>query len=536
MPIPARALLAATATSLAASLVAQTGTIAGLDGSLTNHSSPTYFGRRGAAHPNGEIGFAYSYTMCNPGTVPIQWSAPMNPNHPMFAMMVVRESNGRMEQITDEATTYVKHSFSAANSASTCGGTCQTTGTGLRVNCTDTYGASTNANRHYLGPASEINPWTGVWEPVGSYFDRGDPDVGAPQNADGVRSLQGTAPVFTADPVKNRVTVKEQDLLTAGRKFYACHIVTRGEDGDLHWNNVGFREFTPNWNGSTWSFTNVGSWTQGSILNAWTGASLSFARNGEDDGHFLVAIKVTSLGGGMHHYEYAVHNFDNARGGASLRVPVCPTTTAGNITFRDTNGNPLDDWTATRVGNELVFQAPAGNPLNWNTIFNFGFDCNVAPASGEVVIDQARLGAGALAVNVPTQVPGGLASVTTLGPGCGSPAPALGTNSLPVIPNPGFALTVAATPSSLVGLLLANGPGNTQLAPGCTLWLDGSALLYGIYLADAAGQVLVPVAIPANPTLEGQVFDLQAVEAQSGAPVLGFLALSNGLAVAPACR
>src|SRR5687767_11710770 len=156
-------LLSVSLAALASPTLAQANTIPGLDGRLTNNTTPSHFGRRGPAHPNGEIGMSWAYTMCNPGAVPIQWTAPMNPNHPMFAMMVVRETNDRFEQITSSATTYVKHGFGAANSASTCGGTCQTTGTGLRVNCSDTYGASTNANRHYLAPASEIDPWTGMW-------------------------------------------------------------------------------------------------------------------------------------------------------------------------------------------------------------------------------------------------------------------------------------------------------------------------------------------------------------------------------------
>ncbi|MFY9342189.1 MAG: hypothetical protein WAT39_06860 [Planctomycetota bacterium] len=519
-----------------ASLTAQTGTIPGLDGSLTNNASPTYFGRRGAAHPNGEIGMSYSYTMCNPGSVPIQWTAPMNPNHPMFAMMVVIERNGRFEQITDNATTYVKHAFSAANSASTCGGTCQTTGTGLRVNCTDTYGASTNANRHYLAPSSEINPWTGVWPPVGSYIDRGEPDVGPPQNQDGIRSLSGTAPAFTADLVKNRVTLKEQDLLAAGRKFMCCHIVVAAEDGDLHWNNLGHRELVPAWNGTTWTFTNPVVFQSGSVLSKWTGAALSNARNGGDDGHFLVAVKVTPLGGGLYHYEYAVHNFDNHRGGATLRIPVCPTTPVTNVTFRDPNGNPLDDWTMSRSGAELVFTAPATNPLDWNNLFNFGFDCDVAPIAGSVVIDQARVGPGALSVAVNTQVPGGLARVTNLGPGCGTPVPALAANGLPLIPSSGFAFTVNGTANAPVFLFAALGPANLQVAPGCFQYVDGTYVTHGAYVANGSGLTTAPVPIPNTIALEGAVLDWQAAEAVVGGPLLGFLALSNGLEILVATR
>ena len=70
---------AALAAALLAPLGAQSNTIPGLDGSLTNHSGASYFGRRGSAYPNGEVSMCCSYTMCNPGTVPIAWTAPMNP-------------------------------------------------------------------------------------------------------------------------------------------------------------------------------------------------------------------------------------------------------------------------------------------------------------------------------------------------------------------------------------------------------------------------------------------------------------------------
>jgi hypothetical protein len=521
----------------AAVLPAQTGIIPGLDGSLTNNASPTYFGRRGPAHPNGEVALSYSYTMCNPGTVPIQWTAPMNANHPMFAMMVVRESNGRLEQITNDATTYVKHAFSAANTPSTCGGTCQTTGSGLRVNCTDTYGASTNANRFYLAPADEIDPWSGIWNPIGSYFDRGDPDVGAPLNTDGVRSLTSTSGGFPTDPVKNRVTLREQDLLTPGRLLYCCHIVVRGEDGDLHWNNLGHREVTATWNGTTWAFANPSAFVSGSVLNAWAGAAVASARNGDDDGHFLVAIKVTALPAGQWHYEYAVHNFDNRRGAATLRIPVNPTTPVTNITFRDPDGNLLNDWTSSRQGSELVFSAPAGNALKWNNIYNFAFDCDRPPEAGQVAVDQALTGPGALSIAINSQVPAGLASVTTVGPGCGTPnAPILGTNSEPILPSPAFALLFGGTAAAPVLVYAALGPANTLLAPGCTLYLDGTAVLHQALVANASGGALSTFPIPPNPALEGTVLRWQAAEVVAGGPLFGFLNLSNGIELLLATR
>src|SRR5262249_36371820 len=62
------------AIAIAGALAAQSNTVPGLDGRLTNNDGPTLLGRRGAAFPNGEVGMSYSYTMCNAGTVPIPWT------------------------------------------------------------------------------------------------------------------------------------------------------------------------------------------------------------------------------------------------------------------------------------------------------------------------------------------------------------------------------------------------------------------------------------------------------------------------------
>ena len=49
----------------------------------------TYWGRRGAAHPGGEVGLSMRNTMCNPGSVSIPWFAQMQENHPKFGPPVV---------------------------------------------------------------------------------------------------------------------------------------------------------------------------------------------------------------------------------------------------------------------------------------------------------------------------------------------------------------------------------------------------------------------------------------------------------------
>ena len=50
----------------------------------------------------------------------------------------------------------------------------QMSGTGslMGVNCSDTYGAGNNGDRNWLGPATELDPWLGTWNPI-QYHRRG---------------------------------------------------------------------------------------------------------------------------------------------------------------------------------------------------------------------------------------------------------------------------------------------------------------------------------------------------------------------------
>ena len=402
--------------ALVSSLAAQSNVVPGLDGKLEILDDITYWGRRGAAYPGGEIGLSMRNTMCNPGSVSIPWYAQMQENHPKFGFLITRLRNDRMEQISDRS--YCKHAFTSASTSGGCGPCNGIGGNQMGVTCSDTYTAGNNGSRFNLGPPDEIDPWLGTWNHLGSFFDQGLPNVGSPANNDGNQS-----PINVGDEVQNRVTVKESDLGIAGAQyFYGIQLIHQGEAVANRWDNLKSRGMTATWNGSGWTVGNstVGE-DFGSILRHWPGADLNSASNGNDDGRFFVASKVTPLGGGQFHYEYAVHNVDNHRGGATLRIPIDAGATASNFTFRDIDGDALNDWTAARAGNEIVFTAPASNPLNWNTIFNFGFDANFAPGQSFVALDEARVGPGALQVLVGAKAPSGasFAQATPVGQGCG---------------------------------------------------------------------------------------------------------------------
>lgn len=516
------------------------------DGALTDVGATTtsgfwYNGRTGT-YPNGEMAISFRNQLCNPGTVPVEWQSAgtsttqqMKTDHPKFGFLVCREVNGRFQQISDWS--MCKHAFASTNSTSTCGGTCVQPPNGGQqcgVKCSDVYGASTNASQTWLGPASEINPWLGTWAHVGSFFDVGRPgQAGYPLPSDGIRSLSTTG----LGAVHSRVRIQESQLqgtLTSGL-FFQIQVVHEGEAVENRGNNVMSRPFGLSWNGTSWSFLPPTlPPTYGSILTRWAGSSLGTGQNGDgtatgtDDGRFAVAVKVTGPTNGLWHYEYAVHNIDNHRGGASFRLPVCTSARVENLGARDIDQDASNDWTAAVSGGEIVFQAPAGNAHRWNQVRNFWFDSDAAPVSGAATIDQADPGPGALSFPVPTSVPGHV-PVVHLGSGCGTPAAELsGTAGLPVAGNAAFAIQVTSAPS-LPYVLLFSGPvGATTLAPGCDLFIDaGSFAILGAFTTDAAGIGLHTTGV--DPTWGD--LNLQAATLVANPPLLGLIGLSSAVRV-----
>lgn len=355
----------------------------------TNPNLDVYLGRldelsrlgRAGAYPNGEVGLAMSTTSCNVGTVDVPWHRPMNPDHPFISFLLVRTSNDRIEQVSNRS--YVKHGFYALSS-SQCD-ICQNgspTGTWLGVGCSDTYSVSSNSNNSYLGPADEINPWSGEWDPICSHFDKGQPPVSPPYDCDGIKES-----INPPDAPGNRVRVKDGEFLQSGTFYYQSYYVVLREGEDKRDNNWGSRRFIPSWSGTKWNITIPSSnpKVDGSVLQRWTGSTLTSATNGSDDGRILLAVKTFDLGNGTWRYEYAMQNRDNHRGVGSFEIPVCPNATVSQEYFGDIDSNAGNDWSITRTSTSLVFDT-ASNPLKWNSIFNFSFVADVAPDTGATLM------------------------------------------------------------------------------------------------------------------------------------------------------
>jgi hypothetical protein len=366
----------------------QGNVVPGRDAQLFSLNGMSMLGRIGT-YPDGFNGLSMSTTVCNVGAGSIPWQAPMNEDHPMIAFIVVRESGGRLEQISDYS--FVKHGFFSTNSGG-CGSCPGGSPSQLSVGCSDTYSTNNNANRYYLGPPGEIDPWLGTWASVCSHFDRGEPAVAPPNDCDGVRSLT-MSQANAMGPVRHRVLVPDAALGVAGASYaYYSGYVIKGEAEIDRWNNIGWRGFNPSWSvaQNRWNFSSTTGLAYGSVLDSWSGATVGSSDNGGFDGRVYVASKVSAGGSCAYHYEYAFHNRDNAGGVDAIRIPLAPGTLVSNVGFKDVDQDALNDWTAAVVAGELVLTG-AGNPLPWNAIYNVWFDASAAPASGSLTLEQASL-------------------------------------------------------------------------------------------------------------------------------------------------
>lgn len=510
---------------------AQSNVRPGTDVSLSDLggvASPT--GAHSGTFPNGTQSWGVTTTSCNVGTVHVPWRRDMDVDHPQIGMWIYRDYQGRFEQVS--LFQGVKHGFLSTNSPG-CGSCPGGAGNLLIIGCSDTYGASLNYSHTYMAPPSEINPWTGIWESVGSHFDRGFPPVSGSQATDNVRSSIN----FPSTNQGYRNLVLDSGLNVTGATFWVSgYYNVIGEPDANRENNFRTRQINATWSasGNRWTFSTVGS-TQhnGPALWRWSGATVNSANNNNgDDGRFYVAVKVTGPTNGLYHYEYAIQNRDNSREGGAFRIPICTGTTVSNLWFGDPDEVANNDWTASVLTNEIVFTAQAGNHLTWGNMFNVAFDSNASPTTANFSIDQALPGAGNASVAVAVPCPLDLRNLY-LGAGCGSPTPPeLGANGPALLGTANFTLSNAG---------VANGSTNyfvfslattaVPLGGGCTLWADPSAVFFGDdAIGDPSGVASLVVPIPADPALDGAFLAVQAVEFQSPG-AFGSLDFSNGLKV-----
>jgi hypothetical protein len=421
----------------------------------------------------GKYAYAIGTTSCNLGDAPLTWidctSGPNCNIHPVISQNMYRlqtvNGSARFEQIGQA---WLKHGFCALQgtvcSACTPGGNCDA----LFPGCSDPYSSSLNGSQSGLGPKSEVNASTGAFP---------YPWI-----------LQGTN---TNATLFKRLQVNQADVGIAGAQYFVASMYVQPEDaaaGNDN-NNQSYRPCTTT--GGTLSLT--GSTQRGKpAIQAWKDVDATVTISNVDvpaDGRFIIASKATDLGGGTWHYEYAVQNLNSDRSGQAFTIPLPSGAVVTNIGFKDVDyhsGEPyaLTDWSSATASNSITWSTQTyaqnvnANALRWDTIYNFRFDCNVAPASaaGVATITLFKPGSPATACGLAV-VPAGTGGVCVPGNDACANAFNVGAGST------SFDTTFATTdgPSET----LCTNAGDSQV--GKDVWFRYTAAIGGLTTVSTCG-------------------------------------------------
>ncbi len=366
-------------------------------------------------------------TSCNIGNAKLMWDAFPSANHPaiggnMYKFKAVNGA-GRFEQI---GMSWLKHGFTALAQSECC--TCQPPSEGgsrLGIGCSDPYTGSRNGGQGSAGPRWQINAATGVF-PSGS-------------------SANPTRTVTNTDR-RLEMLLSDLEVSAASVRYFGEAQYVSPDDaaaGNKN-NNASYIECSvaagTAATGFNFSFLDATAGTgpnktqrQKAAIEAWplceAGVTLTTVLV-PSDGKFIVGSKVTDLGGGIWHYEYAVYNMNSDRNGGSFSVPVPAGVNVTNIGFHDVtyrNGDATGnlgagmsntinfsstDWAATVASGAITWTTESegtnnrANAIRWGTTYNFRFDANIAPnLTGELNLGLWKAGSPA-SMTVVAQIPG----------------------------------------------------------------------------------------------------------------------------------
>ncbi|MCB1606621.1 MAG: hypothetical protein KDI71_06555 [Xanthomonadales bacterium] len=337
-----------------------------------------------------------------------------NDQHPFLVWNIYRIEDGgkRLRQVGRSA---VKHAYLTANSG--CGGGCPNTHPQnnfqiLWPNCQDTYGTGDNDNSTHLGPRSEILPHAVIWGRCGSIYDA---------------DCNGQNDFPTVGDFDYRTQILESAIdpaLHPGASFHIEAWYLIREDQNI-FNSMGTRRFLPIYSSAWFLSTSGQNFAQGPMIDKWADPAAvgQMERNrllSTTEGQVKLGVKVEALAGGEYRYEYALANFDLARavtsgfepnlrvvsnrGLIALELPMPATASLSNTDFFDGDQIPDNGWEFVRDGDVLRIQGPPENPLNWATMFSFGFQTDQPPAPGLASLPMAEAGTPA-AYQIATIVP-----------------------------------------------------------------------------------------------------------------------------------
>ncbi len=337
---------------------------------------------------HGRIGditaFSIGATSCNVGSCWLNWISG-TPEHPVIGMNLFRLKDGRLEHIGQS---WLKHGFATLDGA-LCSNSCiPADGQHLGVNCSDPYGAGLNGSQGLLGPKFEVDA------------------------AQGSHLHPFTTQGQGGDSIYKRLQVHNDDLnpvLNSGALYYGevQYVTLDDAVAGNNANNISYRRILVSGTDPTFNISLTGPTFQQQIaLQAWTANDTGVDLK-DIPGGFAAAAKVTDVGGGMWHYEYAVQNVISHQSARSFEVALPHGALVTNVGFHDVDyhsGSPyaLTDWAVTlKTGtgpNSIVWSTQSfvenenANALRWGTVYNFRFDADVAPGTDVLSLGMFRPG------------------------------------------------------------------------------------------------------------------------------------------------
>lgn len=352
----------------------------------------------------GKVGDVTAYAsgsvVCNSGDQQALWVG-STAQHPVLAQQLYRLKGGRFEQI---GLSWAKHEFLAL-AEDACGFGCVPPdpydGSQLGVGCSHPAGADLNGKQTRLGPRGQINAFTGVFP---YYF------MQVPYPPPGVVEIN----------TGRRLQVHDADLdpvLNAGAAYFLeLHLVARDDAAVANGiNNVSYRSVIVSGNNGVYSLTLTGSTSlESSAIRAWHALDSSVLETIIDvpaEGRFILAAKASDLGSGIWHYEYALYNLNSDRSARSFLVPTPSGCVVTNIGFHDVDYHDGDsdgyapgairgtDWPGTWSNDRVSWETESWDPndrhanaVRWGTVYNFRFDADRPPVTGQVVIGLYKPG------------------------------------------------------------------------------------------------------------------------------------------------
>ena len=383
--------------------------------------------------------FSIGTTSCNLGDTTLDWISSNN-HHPVIAQNCYRlsEDPAGYTKFEQMGQSWLKHGFCALSEFACCNNCQGTSCSSLGLGCSDPYTAGRNATQSNLGPKWQVNATTGVF----TY---------PPANPAWSTSVDRRLQIHTSDlEVSN--SNHTMPLADEPRFYVEGQYVTQddAESGNKN-NNVSWRPINVTGGPTNWSFSVYdtpnppGGAQQGhtrrqeEALWAWQDVDPSvFIKQGVTDelsadaggnpnlekAKVLMGSNVTDLGGGMWHYEYAVHNVNSHRSFKSFSIPIDATANVTNAEFHDVDYHSGDGPGNTNMdGTDWAFQVVPGSPvqkfvrwdmqetdpenrrnaLRWGTLYNFRFDADVPPLTsgkGQATLDYYRAATMGEAANI----------------------------------------------------------------------------------------------------------------------------------------